>query len=128
LRCPTCGISPLFLPAHRVEGLDDWYTTLPGCPRCGYPYEREPGYFVLAVGLVNFGVITFCGTGWVLTLGSLFDISTAQLIFFTLVPTLTISILSMRHAKAFFLAFDHFIDPYDEDNDRRPPRADGGPL
>ena len=31
LRCPICGISPLFLPAHRVEGLEDWYTTLPGC-------------------------------------------------------------------------------------------------
>ena len=125
LRCPICGISPLFLPAHRVEGLEDWYTTLPGCPRCGYPYEREPSYFLLAVGLSNFGVIMVLGMGLVFSLDFLFELSTAQLIFFTLVPTLVISILSVRHAKAFFLAFDHFLDPDDnEDDDHRPPAAD----
>jgi len=111
LRCPICGISPLFLPAHRIEGLEDWYTTLPGCPRCGYAYEREPGYFMLAIGLVNFGVVMIVGIGLVFLLDSLFELSTAQLIFFTLVPTWLISILSVRHAKAFFLAIDHFLDP-----------------
>lgn len=117
LRCPICGISPLFLPAHRVEGLEDWYTTLPGCPRCGYPYEREPGYFLLAVGVSNFGVIMVLGMGMVFSLDALIELSTAQLIFFTLVPTLLISILSIRHAKAFFLAFDHFLDPFGDDCD-----------
>jgi uncharacterized protein (DUF983 family) len=112
LRCPLCGISPLFLPAHTVEGIEDWYTTLPGCPRCGYAYEREPGYFMLAIGLVNFGVVIGVGLGLVLLLDSLFELSTAQLIFFTLVPTWLVSILSVRHAKAFFLAFDHFVDPH----------------
>jgi uncharacterized protein (DUF983 family) len=116
-RCPICGISPLFLPVHRVEGLEDWYTTLPGCPRCGYPYEREPGYFMLAIALANFAVIIFCGIGWMLALDSFFTLSQAQRLFFTLVPTLVITFLLIRHAEAFFLAFDHFIDPYDN----RPP-------
>ena len=53
------------------------------------------------------------GMGLVFSLDSLFELSTVQLIFFTLVPALVVSILSVRHAKAFFLAFDHFLDPYD---------------
>jgi hypothetical protein len=112
LRCPLCGISPLFLPVHRVEGLEDWFTILPGCPRCCYAYEREPGYFMLAIGLVNFGVIIIFGIGFLFLLDAYFKFSTAQLIFFTLVPTWLISILSVRHTKAFFLALDHFLDPH----------------
>src|SRR5262245_42037324 len=111
LRCPVCGISPLFPPAHKVEGLEDWFTTLPGCPRCGFAYEREPGYFLLPIGLVNFGVVMICGTSFALALDSFFEPSTASLIFLTLVLTWGISILCVRHAKAFFLALDHFVDP-----------------
>ena len=66
---------------------------------------------MLAIGLVNFGVVMIVGIGLVFLLDSLFELSTAQLIFFTLVPTWLISILSVRHAKAFFLAIDHFLDP-----------------
>jgi hypothetical protein len=117
-RCPVCGISPLFLPAHKIEGLEDWFAVLPGCPRCGFAYEREPGYFILPIGLVSFGVIMFCGIGLTLSLDSLFELSTAQLIFFTLVPTWGISILCVRHAKAFFLAFDHFIDPWCDETEQ----------
>lgn len=100
-------------------------------PRCDYPYEREPGYFLLAIGLANFGVIMGCGMGLVFSLDSILELTQAQLIFFTLVPTLALSVLSMRHAKAFFLAVDHFLDPYDEDDDGRPPTADrrkNGPI
>jgi hypothetical protein len=119
LRCPVCGISPLFLPAHKVEGLEDWFTTLPGCPRCGFAYEREPGYFLLPIGLVNFGVVIGCGMSFMFSLDSLFELSTAQLIFFTLVPTWLISILCIRHTKAFFLAIDHFIDPCIDESERK---------
>lgn len=66
---------------------------------------------MLAIGLVSFGVVIVVGMGLVLLLDSLFELSTAQLIFFTLVPTWAVSILSVRHAKAFFLAIDHFLDP-----------------
>src|SRR5438270_13736892 len=48
LRCPECGISPMFVSWRRTRSLDDWFKPLDGCPRCGYAYEREPGYFLLA--------------------------------------------------------------------------------
>src|SRR4030095_3491055 len=49
LRCPECGISPVFVPLSRVRSLDDWFRPLDGCPRCGYAYEREQGYWLIAI-------------------------------------------------------------------------------
>src|SRR5690349_1329720 len=48
LRCPECGVSPMFVPVARTRSLRDWFTPLDGCPRCGYAYDREDGYFLLA--------------------------------------------------------------------------------
>jgi hypothetical protein len=36
LRCPECGVSPVFVPVRRVRSLFDWFAPLDGCPRCGY--------------------------------------------------------------------------------------------
>ena len=115
LRCPVCGISPLFLPARRTESITDWFAMLPGCPRCGYPYEREPGYFLFALWLINFGMVTFLGLGLLLALDHFFELSTAQLIFFTLTPMWVLGIVTARHIKAFFLALDHLIHPHTEE-------------
>lgn len=115
LRCPECGISPLYLPASRVESISDWFTMLPGCPRCGYPYDREPGYFIFAISMINFVLVAVFGVGTLLLLDSLFDLSTAQLIFFTLLPVWLLGILSARHTKAFFLALDHLLSPHLKD-------------
>jgi uncharacterized protein (DUF983 family) len=117
LRCPECGISPLFPPASRVESISDWFTMLPGCPRCGYAYDREPGYFLFALWMINFGIVAIFGLGLLLLLDYLFDLSTAQLIFFTLVPLWLLGILSTRHTKAFFLALDHLVSPHLKDLD-----------
>lgn len=114
LRCPVCGISPLFLPARRAESVTDWFRMLPGCPRCSYPYEREPGYFLFALWMINFGMVTFFGLGLLLVLDHYFDLSTAQLMFFTLVPLWLLGIISVRHVKAFFLTLDHLIHPHDQ--------------
>jgi uncharacterized protein (DUF983 family) len=120
LRCPMCGISPLFLPARRTESLIDWFEMLPGCPRCDYAYEREPGYFLFALWLINFGLVTFFGVGLLLLLDFFFELSTAQLIFFVLVPLWLLGILTVRHVKAFFLAFDHLVHPQLEETDEPP--------
>jgi uncharacterized protein (DUF983 family) len=117
LRCPTCGISPLFLPASRVESISDWFTMLPGCPRCGYAYDREPGYFLFALWMINFGIVAIVGLGLLFLLDYLFDLSTPQLILFTLIPLWMLGILSVRHTKAFFLAFDHLLSPHHKDAD-----------
>src|SRR3954464_4664653 len=61
LRCPECGISPVFVPLRKVRSLFDWFTPLDGCPRCGYAYEREQGYFLLSVWGLNYGVVAGLG-------------------------------------------------------------------
>ncbi|MBV8101458.1 MAG: hypothetical protein JOZ31_20130 [Verrucomicrobia bacterium] len=48
-KCPTCGRRPIFVPWYKVRSLQDWFMPLDGCPDCGYPYEREPGYFLLSI-------------------------------------------------------------------------------
>jgi uncharacterized protein (DUF983 family) len=117
LRCPECGISPLFPPARRVESISDWFTMLPGCPRCGYAYDREPGYFLFALWMINFVIVAVVGIGLLFFLDSYFDLSTAQLLFFTLVPLWVLGILSVRHTKAFFLALDHLLSPHLKDSE-----------
>lgn len=90
---------------------------LPGCPRCGYTYNREPGYFLFALWLINFGIVAIFGIGLLFALDTLFELSTAQLLFFILVPLWVLGILSVRHTKAFFLALDHLLSPHLKDHD-----------
>lgn len=115
LRCPVCGISPLFLPARRTEGILDWFAMLPGCPRCGYRYEREPGYFLFPLWLTSFGLVPLVGVGLFLLLDRLFELSTPHLIVLTLIPMWLLGILAVRHVKAFYLAFDHLLHPHVDD-------------
>src|SRR5262245_25611348 len=61
LRCPECGISPVFIPIRRTRSISDWLTPLDGCPRCGYAYQRESGYFLLAIWGLNYGVVAGMG-------------------------------------------------------------------
>ena len=61
LKCPECGTRPIFLPLLRIRSLRDYFTPLDGCPRCGYAYERETGYFLLAVWAINYGFGSILG-------------------------------------------------------------------
>ena len=114
-RCPVCGISPLFLPLRRVEGVTDWLDTLDGCPRCDYRFHREPGYFLMALWIINFGFVSILGVSQVLILDKLFDISTGALIFIILVTMWGLGILTARHTKALFLALDLFVHPHQDE-------------
>ena len=58
LKCPECGITPVFMPALRTRSVHDWVTPLDGCPRCGYAYQREGGYFLIASWGVHYFVVT----------------------------------------------------------------------
>ena len=40
LRCPECGVSPVFVPWYRTRSLRDWFTPLDGCPRCREELRR----------------------------------------------------------------------------------------
>ena len=110
LKCPECGISPVFTPARRVRTLFDWLTPLDGCPRCGFAYNREEGYFLLAIWGVNYGIVAGLGLAVALFFQSYHPLHFWEyaLIF---APMPLLSMLFARHAKALFLAMDHFFDP-----------------
>jgi uncharacterized protein (DUF983 family) len=112
LRCPECGISPLFVPARHVRRIWDWFNPLDGCPRCGYAYERETGYFLMATWGVNYGVVAGLGLGLALLIDGLVGLTIRQAMLLIFAPMPLISFLFARHAKALYLAMDHYFDPH----------------
>ncbi len=120
LRCPVCGTKPIFLPMRRVRRLDDWFAPLDGCPRCGYAYEREPGYFLLAIFGFNLGFAVFVGITVFTIIAATHDIAampTWELLAKTVLPIPFLNLLIARHCKALFIALDHFVDPHVRDAD-----------
>jgi uncharacterized protein (DUF983 family) len=117
LRCPACGKKPLFTPWFRVRSLRDWFSPLDGCPVCGYPYEREVGYYLMAIWAVNYGVASVLGIAIYLVLEILYDLPLRTLLLAVVLPIFFFNILFARHAKAFFLAVDLFFDPHDRGGD-----------
>jgi hypothetical protein len=106
-------VSPMFVPLARTRSLDDWARPLDGCPRCGYAYRREDGYFLLAVWGVHYFTVTGLGLGLGLVLDRLFpSMSLLTLFLVTAVPTVLLAFAFVRHAKSIYLAIDHFFDPH----------------
>lgn len=123
LRCPVCGVSPIFTPLHRTRRLRDWFTPLDGCPRCGFPYEREPGYFLASVWIINYGAGSVLGIIIYLSLELTVHPPIGRLLALVVTPIILFNIIFARHAKAIFMALDHFYDPHE-----RNPGDDGGEL
>lgn len=123
LRCPVCGKSPIFLSLLRTRSLRDWFTPLDGCPRCGYPYEREPGYFLVSTWVINYGAGSLLGIIIYVILDCFFELSIRDLLTAVLTPIFIFNLLFARHSKALFIAVDHFYDPHEKD-----PGDDGGNL
>lgn len=110
LKCPSCGESPIFCELGKVRSFRDWATPLEGCEKCGYKYDREPGYFLMAVWAVNYGVCGIFGVALYVT-ALLLGLELPQMLAMVLTPVAIANVLFVRHAKAYFLAFDHFVDP-----------------
>ncbi len=128
LRCPECGIWPVFVPWWRTRSLDDWFTPLDGCPRCGYAYRREDGYFLLATWGIHYFTVTGLALAIALLVDWLWKVDLWVLIVAVWVPTLLFGFLFARHAKSIYMAIDHFFDshvtlppdsPAHDDSDRR---------
>jgi uncharacterized protein (DUF983 family) len=100
------------VPARKVRSLFDWFYPLDGCPECGYAYEREDGYFLLATWAVNYGVVAGGGLILGLLLQSYTEWSTTAIVGLLLLVMPLASLLLARHAKALFLAMDHYFDPH----------------
>ncbi|HMB94414.1 MAG TPA: hypothetical protein VKK61_00075 [Tepidisphaeraceae bacterium] len=114
LRCPECGVSPVFVPLKKVRSLFDWFTPCDGCPRCGYAYQREAGYFLLAIWGLNYGIVAGLAVLVAMLFEWLHPLTMRQYILFVLSPMPIVSFLLARHAKSLFLAMDHYLDPHNE--------------
>ncbi len=99
LRCPVCGEGRLFtgLTMHET------------CPACGFPFEREPGYWTNAVTL-NFMI-----TGGVIVLLvaplAYSNLPVPVIVGIGLVLAVVLPLACFRHGKALWLAFDLHIRP-----------------
>ena len=112
LRCPECGVSPIFVPLRQVRSLDDWFRPLDGCPRCGYAYEREQGYWLIAIWAINYGLVGVIGVTIALSALEWYHLAIWQAILIVAVPMPILSFCFARHAKALYLAMDHYFDPH----------------
>jgi uncharacterized protein (DUF983 family) len=109
LRCPHCGGGPVFVT---------WSRLVPNCPVCGLGFERgEQGYWlgayffnlmavetVFSVWFVGFLLWTWPSPPW-----ELFQIT-------TIVLMLIVPIAFFPYSKTFFLAFDLWVRPPDEED------------
>jgi uncharacterized protein (DUF983 family) len=123
LRCPVCGKSPVFAPLIKTRSLRDWFSPLDGCPRCGYPYEREPGYFLASTWVINYGAGSVLGIVIYLALDLTIHPPIGWLLAAVLTPIVLFNLFFARHSKTLFIAIDHLSDPHEKD-----PGEDGGNL
>ena len=112
LKCPECGIAPMFRPLRGVRSLYDWFTPLDGCPRCGYAYDREIGYFLVATWVINYTVVAGLAVLVSFTIDALWRWPLWKHAVFVFLPMPLLSFLIARHAKAVWIAMDHYFDPH----------------
>lgn len=115
----------MFPSVARVRNLHDWFTPLDGCPRCGYAYDREPGYFLLSIWAINYGIAALLGLVLYAAFEWFYDWPVWTLITAVVAPVVAFNLLFVRHSKAIFIAWDHFFDPHekergDDDGNIRP--------
>ncbi len=122
----------MFPPLLRVRRLSDYFTPLDGCPRCGYAYDREPGYFLLSIWAINYGAGSALGIVIYLVMEFNFDFSLGTELAGTLIPVGLFNILFARHSKSYFVAFDHLCDPHrkegGDDGGNRPVEPPDAPV
>ena len=111
--CPVCGRTPIFPRVATIRRVVDWFMPLDGCPRCGYAFEREPGYFLMAMWALNSGFASLLGLIVYFALEMAFDLSPLAQVGLAAMAIAGFNVLFARHAKAYFIAVDHLLDPHD---------------
>lgn len=100
LRCPRCGIGPLFRGAFSMHD---------ACPHCGFSYLREPGFYLGSIYL-NYGatVILTGGLYALLVLG--LGLSNETALTACLATAVLFPIVFFRHARSFLLSLDSSVN------------------
>ncbi|MFM8891934.1 MAG: DUF983 domain-containing protein [Planctomycetia bacterium] len=100
LRCPRCGVGPLFHGLFRMR---------PACPACGLSFAREPGFYLGSI-YFNYG-FTVILTGalyatLVLAVGTSHEVALVA----CLATAVAFPILFFRHARSLLLALDSSVN------------------
>ena len=100
LRCPRCGIGPLFRGAFRMHE---------GCTHCGFSYAREPGFYLGSIYLNYGATVILTGALYALLMLGL-GLSNETTLAVCLAAAVLCPILFFRHARSFLLALDSSVN------------------
>jgi len=101
LRCPRCGVAPLFR---------GFFSMYPECLSCNLRFEREQGYFVGAI-YINYAataIITIAGYVW---LDYFVDLSLAKQLIVWITFGVCFPLFFFRYARSLWLSIDYIVDP-----------------
>ena len=100
LRCPRCGIDPLFR---------GWFRMHEACPHCGFSYEREPGFYLGSIYLNYGATVILTGALYAILVMGL-GLSNETTLAVCLTAAVLCPILFFRHARSFLLALDSSVN------------------
>lgn len=116
LRCPACGIGPLF------RGL---FAMAPECGRCGYSYRREPGFYLGSI-YINYGVTAICTILLYALLVMGLGASHERALVVSVVVAVVLPVVFFRWARALLLALDNSVNANQSHGASMTAEADAG--
>lgn len=111
----------MFVRARDVRSLRDWFQPVERCEVDNFNFEREPGFYLLAIWAIDYVVAAAAGAIALVVMLTVFDASNVQVVSVMVASLLVAGLLAARKAKALFLAVDLLTDPLD------PLRGEGPP-
>jgi len=101
LSCPVCGQGPLFRK---------WFRMHPRCRRCGFHFERGPGYWLGSI-YVNYGLTALMVTAGYLGVFFSEAIEPTALLWLCVGFCFIFPLWFFRYARAVWAAMDLYFDP-----------------
>jgi uncharacterized protein (DUF983 family) len=98
LKCPVCREEPLF---------QSFFNMAAKCARCGYVYEREAGYFIVAIYINMIVTLVTIVVGFNLANWLIEPLLSSQFIFWGLFAVV-FPLLFFRTSKGVWVNFDYF--------------------
>lgn len=94
----------------------------PHCDQCGFDFQREGGYYLGAI-YINYGVTALLMATGYFTLWFATDISPDVFIWPLFALCFVFPLLTFRHSRALWLAFDEILDPQIRNEDKPTPET-----
>jgi len=101
LRCPDCGLGPLYRKAFRMHT---------HCEYCGLIYEREQGYFVGAI-YINVIATESLLLGALLVYALITGNVSQTILTVLIVLALVLPLVFFHHSRSLWLCVDYILNP-----------------